>query len=90
MTDLSTRAEELEREASDLRRENTWLKEIVIMKGRQNLNVMSASSETSARRGGATSSSTASTSKQKIPENLNVSDGVDDNSYDGSGSEQNL
>ncbi|GJJ09510.1 hypothetical protein Clacol_003733 [Clathrus columnatus] len=41
---LSTRAEELEREASDLRRENTWLKEIVIMKGRQNLDASSSTS----------------------------------------------
>jgi hypothetical protein len=32
VSDLSGRAEELEREATDLRRENQWLKEIVIMK----------------------------------------------------------
>lgn len=31
-TSLSRRVEELEREASDLRRENGWLKEIVMMK----------------------------------------------------------
>lgn len=33
MSDLSGRAEELEREAADLRRENGWLKEIVMLKG---------------------------------------------------------
>lgn len=47
LSELSTRAEELEREAHDLRRENTWLKEIVIMKGRQNLSTSNASPETS-------------------------------------------
>ena len=34
MSDLTGRAEELEREATELRRENGWLKEIVMMKGR--------------------------------------------------------
>jgi hypothetical protein len=33
VSDLSGRAEELEREVSDLRRENGWLKEIVMLKG---------------------------------------------------------
>lgn len=33
VSDLTGRAEELEREASDLRRENGWLKEIVMLKG---------------------------------------------------------
>lgn len=33
VSDLTGRAEELEREAADLRRENGWLKEIVMMKG---------------------------------------------------------
>lgn len=37
VSDLTSRAEELEREATNLRRENSWLKEIVMMKGRQNL-----------------------------------------------------
>jgi hypothetical protein len=32
VSDLTGRAEELEREATDLKRENKWLKEIVIMK----------------------------------------------------------
>jgi len=32
--DLTGRADELEREANDLRRENAWLKEIVLLKGR--------------------------------------------------------
>ena len=32
MTDLSGRVDELEQEASDLRRENGWLKEIVMLK----------------------------------------------------------
>ncbi|KAF8584512.1 hypothetical protein K439DRAFT_1294867, partial [Ramaria rubella] len=35
VSDLTSRAEELEKEATNLRRENTWLKEMVIMKGRQ-------------------------------------------------------
>lgn len=34
VSDLAGRAEELEREASELRRENGWLKEIVMLKGR--------------------------------------------------------
>ena len=33
MSDLSGRADELEKEAAELRRENDWLKEIVILKG---------------------------------------------------------
>lgn len=33
MTELTGRADELEREAADLRRENGWLKEIVMLKG---------------------------------------------------------
>jgi hypothetical protein len=33
VNDLAGRAEELEREAADLRRENGWLKEIVMLKG---------------------------------------------------------
>lgn len=35
MTELEKRANDLEQEAVDLRRENGWLKEIVIMKGRK-------------------------------------------------------
>ncbi|KAF9229547.1 hypothetical protein BS17DRAFT_877013 [Gyrodon lividus] len=35
LADLTGRAEELEREAADLRRENGWLKEIVLLKGRK-------------------------------------------------------
>lgn len=35
MSDLTGRAEELEREVADLRRENGWLKEIVMLKGAQ-------------------------------------------------------
>jgi len=34
VTDLTGRTDELEQEAADLRRENTWLKEIVVLKGR--------------------------------------------------------
>ena len=33
MSDLKGRAEELEQEATELRRENHWLKEIVVLKG---------------------------------------------------------
>jgi len=33
VSDLSSRAEELEREATELRRENGWLKELVMLKG---------------------------------------------------------
>ncbi|KIK98493.1 hypothetical protein PAXRUDRAFT_823784 [Paxillus rubicundulus Ve08.2h10] len=35
VSDLTGRAEELEREATELRRENGWLKEIVLLKGRK-------------------------------------------------------
>ncbi|KAG1773086.1 hypothetical protein EDD22DRAFT_858918 [Suillus occidentalis] len=35
VTDLTGRTEELEREASELRRENSWLKEIVLLKSRK-------------------------------------------------------
>ncbi len=34
ISDLTGRAEELEKQAEDLRRENGWLKEIVILKSR--------------------------------------------------------
>jgi hypothetical protein len=34
---LTGRAEQLEREVGDLRRENGWLKEIVVLKGTQNV-----------------------------------------------------
>jgi len=34
VSDLTGRADELEREATELRRENGWLKEIVMLKGR--------------------------------------------------------
>jgi hypothetical protein len=34
ITELSGRAEELEKEAAELRKENGWLKEMVIMKSR--------------------------------------------------------
>jgi hypothetical protein len=34
VADLTGRAEELSREAADLRRENGWLKEIIVMRGR--------------------------------------------------------
>jgi hypothetical protein len=37
VSDLKSRAEELEKEAADLRRENGWLKEIVILKGSQHV-----------------------------------------------------
>jgi hypothetical protein len=35
VSDLSGRTEELEREAAELRRENGWLKEIVLLKGKK-------------------------------------------------------
>jgi len=35
--DLESRANNLEKEASSLRTENTWLKEMVILKGRRNM-----------------------------------------------------
>lgn len=35
MTDLQRKAEGLEKEAGELRRENSWLKEMVIMKGKR-------------------------------------------------------
>ncbi|KAF8559306.1 hypothetical protein OG21DRAFT_1392304, partial [Imleria badia] len=34
VADLTGRTDELEREANDLRRENAWLKDIVLLKGR--------------------------------------------------------
>lgn len=37
VSDLTGRAEELEREVGDLRQENGWLKEIVVLKGTQNV-----------------------------------------------------
>lgn len=35
MSDLQRKAQDLEKEVGELRRENSWLKEIVIMKGKQ-------------------------------------------------------
>jgi len=50
VSNLTGRAEELEREAADLRRENGWLKEIVMLKGNRyaanNLAYGQASSQT--------------------------------------------
>lgn len=37
VSDLTGRAEELEREVGGLRQENGWLKEIVVLKGTQNV-----------------------------------------------------
>ena len=37
VSDLTGRAEELEREVGELRRENGWLKEIIVLKGTQNV-----------------------------------------------------
>lgn len=37
VSDLTSRAEELEKEATNLRRENSWLKKMVMMKGKRNL-----------------------------------------------------
>ncbi|KAF8140039.1 hypothetical protein EV363DRAFT_1153378, partial [Boletus edulis] len=45
--DLTGRADELEREANDLRRENAWLKEIVLLKGR-NIAALNFGSQASA------------------------------------------
>lgn len=47
--DLTGRTEELEREANDLRRENAWLKEIVLLKGR-NLAASNTGSQAAAPR----------------------------------------
>ena len=41
VNDLSGRVEELEHEASELRRENGWLKEIVMLKSRQRVEGLS-------------------------------------------------
>lgn len=42
VTDLQGRAEDLEKEVTELRRENGWLKEMVVMKGRRTLAAMPA------------------------------------------------
>lgn len=52
MSDLTGRAEELEREATELRRENGWLKEIVMLKGRSLSGVTRGSEDDSQREGG--------------------------------------
>lgn len=49
IADLTGKTEELEREATDLRRENAWLKEIVLLKGR-NLATLNAGSQAPAPR----------------------------------------
>ena len=51
MSDLTGRAEELEREATELRRENGWLKEIVMLKGRSLSGAIRASEDDSLREG---------------------------------------
>ena len=45
ISDLSGRVEELEREAAELRRENGWLKEIVMLKSKQNAQGVAAVGE---------------------------------------------
>jgi hypothetical protein len=58
VSDLTGRAEELEREVTELRRENGWLKEIVMLKGRHlGLALPAASGE-----GGVTSDDSSSES----------------------------
>ncbi|KAG8905073.1 hypothetical protein FRB99_000721 [Tulasnella sp. 403] len=47
LTDLESKALDLEKEASNLRSENTWLKEMVIMKGRRNLELQKSSASRS-------------------------------------------
>jgi len=57
VSNLTGRAEELEREAADLRRENGWLKEIVMLKG----------SRYAATQGQASSSQTAALGTAVVP-----------------------
>ncbi|RDB28703.1 hypothetical protein Hypma_015195 [Hypsizygus marmoreus] len=68
VSDLTGRAEDLEREAADLRRENGWLKEIVMLKGSRLAGVnLSAQLESSQRAGEGSSQPAASGSKQTEP-----------------------
>ncbi|PPQ66113.1 hypothetical protein CVT26_010914 [Gymnopilus dilepis] len=78
VSDLTGRAEELEREAADLRRENGWLKEIVMLKGARYAASNMANSEALAqaaalaaseqRASGSSSRAQASTSKPREQE----------------------
>lgn len=58
VSDLTGRAEELEKEATELRRENGWLREIVMLKG--SLGVARASEGSEYTRGGTDSQLEAS------------------------------
>jgi hypothetical protein len=75
VSELTGRADELEREAADLRRENGWLKEIVMLKGTRfaasNLAHRQALSEAAALatgRAGPSTSGTAGDEKEATSE----------------------
>ncbi|PSS37117.1 hypothetical protein PHLCEN_2v990 [Hermanssonia centrifuga] len=69
ITDLSGRVEELEREAAELRRENGWLKEIVMLKSK--------------RFGGSAPESEPSTSSLRDPDtSMNTTTSEEDNGKD--------
>ena len=59
ISDLSSRVQELEVEAAELRRENGWLKEIVMLKSKQN-------AQASATAGEAGTSASASSSQPDL------------------------
>jgi len=68
VSDLTGRAEELEREVGDLRRENGWLKEIVVLKGRQNIANNRLASKQAVTSGGQWSYGTESTVQKDVSE----------------------
>lgn len=74
---MAGRAEDLEREAADLRRENGWLKEIVMLKGSRlaGVNLASHLAESSHRSGEGSSQAGPSGSR---PSNLGSEEGSSD------------
>lgn len=68
VSDLTGRAEDLEREAADLRRENGWLKEIVMLKGSRLAGVNLASRMAENTQRSSEGSSQAGPSRQKPSE----------------------
>jgi hypothetical protein len=87
VADLTGRAEELEKEAAELRRENGWLKEIIMLKSNR-LTDIAKTVEAYQVTGTSASGSSSSTSKREksIEEEPQEEDTGDDSDYEEAGS----
>ncbi|KAF9452571.1 hypothetical protein P691DRAFT_615578, partial [Macrolepiota fuliginosa MF-IS2] len=85
VSDLTSRAEELEREVTDLRRENGWLKEIVMLKGTRYAQAANAQQRIALSQAGVghpgTSSASSSSKAPVIPGDEPSDDEESDDDY---------